>query len=66
MSKLARDIQRTLDAREARRHRVEESKARLGVEPHDPERHERIKARLLEISQQIARGIMERHGGGKK
>ncbi len=65
MSKLARDIQSILDAREARRQRVEDFKARLGIPPHDPAAHEALRDRLIEISQRIARGIMEQHGGGK-
>ncbi len=66
MSKLARDIQSILDAREARRQRVEEFKARLGIPPHDPAAHAALRDRLIEHSQRIARWMRDVHHGGKK
>ncbi len=66
MSKLARDIQSILDAREARRQRVEEFKARLGIPPHDQAAHEALRDRLIEHSQRIAAWVRDVHHGGKK
>ncbi len=63
---LARQIRRTLDAREARRQRVEEFKRRVGIPPHDPAAHAALRERLIEHSQRIARWVRDVHHEGRK